>query len=107
MPSPSSGETYLLTPTMPRSPVSTCALELVGGLGDLALRIALLDGAHDAAHRVDLVDVGPGRGLDLIGQRLDEVAAAQRIGDCGDAALLEDHLLGAQRELAAASVGSA
>jgi hypothetical protein len=99
MPSPSSGLTYLLTPTMPADAAVDLALEVVGGARDLALRIALLDRLDDAAHGVDLLDVGPGCGLDLIGQGLDEVAAAQGVGDRRHPGLLEDDLLGAQREL--------
>ncbi len=98
MPSPSSAD--VLVDAHDRAPPAVdLALEVERRTRDLALRIALLHGLHDPAHRVDLVDVLPRRGLDLIGQRLDEVAAGQRVGDVGDAGLLEDQLLRAQREL--------
>ena len=38
-------------------------------------------------------------GLDPVGQRLDVPRAAERVGDVGDAGLLHDHLLRAQRDL--------
>ena len=51
-----------------------------------------------AAHLVDAADVLVGGGFHVDGQLFHEVAAAQRIGDVGDAALVGDHLLGAQRD---------
>ena len=51
------------------------ALEAVGRLGDLALRVALDDRGDHAAPPVDLVDVRPDLALDLVGERLDEPRA--------------------------------
>src|SRR6185295_13848796 len=53
-------------------------LERVGRRRDLTLRIALLDRGDDAAHAVDALDDRRRLGLHAVGQRLDEVAAAQR-----------------------------
>ena len=39
-----------------------------------------------------------GLALDLVGERLDEARATERIGDVGDVGLVGDHLLGAQRD---------
>jgi hypothetical protein len=58
---------------------SIAALDAVRGLLDLALLEAALDGGERAAHSVDLVEVGPGRRLELVRQRLD-VPAARRAG---------------------------
>ena len=79
-------------------------LELVGGVGDLALEPVVLD-ARDRTleHRAvaELVEVGEqllGLSLDLVGERLDVPRPAERIGDVGDVGLVGDHLLGAQRD---------
>ena len=74
------------------------ALVAVGGLLDLALDVALLDGAHAAAERVDLLDVLPRLALQLVGERLDVIRAGQRINRVGDAGLVGEDLLRAQRE---------
>ena len=37
--------------------------------------------------------------LDLVGERLDEVGAGQRVDGVGHAGLVADHLLGPQRDL--------
>ncbi len=78
--SPSSPSLKSLTPTRSarRGPAQ---LQLVGGLGDLALREALLDRRHHAAELVDLGEVRVGLALDLVGHRLDVVAAAERVDD--------------------------
>ena len=55
--------------------------------------------ATDAAELVDPRDQRPGAALDLVGQRLDEVGARERIDGVGRPGLVGDHLLGAQREL--------
>ena len=60
-------------------------LRAVGGRRDFALRPAELDRAHDAAHVVDRPDETFGLGLHAVGQRLDVVAAAEWIGDRGQA----------------------
>ena len=72
---------------------------LVGRRLDLILLVAGLDGSNRPAHLVDLVDVLPGEALDLVGERLHEVRAGERIGRVGDAALVADDLLGAQGDL--------
>src|ERR1022692_429770 len=77
-----------------------------GRLGGLRHEPAVLDAAQDAAghravraHPADLGEGFLGRGLQPVGQRLDVPGTAQRIRDAGDAGLLHDHLLGAQRDL--------
>ena len=87
-----------LTPTMMRSPAFDLALVAIAGVGDLALREAGVDGGDHAAHLVDAADVVVGRGFAFQRQLLQEVAAAQRIGRIGHAALIGQHLLGAQRD---------
>ena len=74
------------------------ALQLVGGIGDLSLRESSLDGANHATHLVDLADVAPTPLLGLVGERLDEVGAAERIDGVGHAGLLGEDLLLAQGE---------
>ena len=71
-------------------------LDAVGRLLDLALLEAAVDGGERAAHRVDLVEVGPGRRLELVGQALDVVRAGERIGRLGHAGLVGQDLLGPQ-----------
>ena len=55
------------------------ALEPIGRVGDLVLRVALGDGRDHPAAPVDLVDVAPDLALGLVGQRLDEPRSAERI----------------------------
>ena len=80
------------------------ALELVGGLGDLALEPSRLDGAEHAfeeravAEPVEVVEHGLGLALHLVGELLDEPRAAERVGHVRDAGLVGDHLLGPQRQ---------
>ena len=45
------------------------------------------------------LEVVPAPRLDLVGQRLDEVAAGERVDGVGDARLVADDLLGPQRDL--------
>ena len=71
----------------------------VGGLLDLLLHELGLDGVHRAAHAVDPLEVLPGRLLDLVGQRLDEPRAGQRVDGVGDPRLVADDLLGPQGDL--------
>src|SRR5437764_1077367 len=52
-----------------------------------------------AAHAVDLLDVAPGRGLDLVGEALDEVRPRKRVDGVGCAGLVGQDLLGAEGEL--------
>src|SRR5437899_2989186 len=51
----------------------------VRGVRDLPLRVARIDGANDAAHRVDLPDVVVGGFLHLVRQRLEIVRAPMQI----------------------------
>ena len=60
----------------------------VGGVLDLLLDIALLDGAHRAAHAVDPADVGLGLRLDPVREALDIVGAGEGIDGLGDAGLV-------------------
>ena len=73
-------------------------LEAVGRVGDLRLRVALLDGGDHAAAAIDLVEIRLGLRLDPVGQLLDEVRAAERVGDARRAGLVREHLLRAQRD---------
>ena len=65
-----------------------------GGLLDPALGHAAGDRRGHAAQALDLLDQRPGLVGQLVGQRLDIIRAAERIGDVGDAALLGDDELG-------------
>src|SRR5205814_1712581 len=51
----------------------------VGGVGDLALRVAGIDRLHHAAEAVDAVDVLPSIALHAVRQRLDRPAPAERV----------------------------
>src|SRR6185369_2378328 len=73
-------------------------LECVCGVGDLGLRIADLDRAHDAAEIVDAADVLLGLALHAVGERFDRIAAAERVDGVHDAAFLGEDLLRAQRD---------
>ena len=53
---------------------------------------------HRAAELLDLVDQLLGALLDLVGQRLDEVGAGERVDGVGGAGLVGEDLLGAQRD---------
>ena len=64
------------------------------GLFDAELGHAGLDGLGHAAQLLDLIDEGLGLVDQLVGERLDVVAATERIDDVGDAGLLLDHQLG-------------
>src|SRR5439155_10167390 len=66
-------------------------------VGDLLLRIARVDRADHAAHRVDLPDVLERRLLHLVGQRLEEVRPAERVDRERDAGFLGDDLLSTKR----------
>src|SRR5438105_722441 len=54
------------------------ALQREGGVGDLALGVVALDGRHHAPELVDLAEVLVAACLHLVGERLDEVGAAER-----------------------------
>ena len=56
------------------------------------------DALHRPAQLVDLVDQALGAGLDLVGQRLHEVGAGERVHGVGGARLVREDLLGAQRD---------
>ena len=49
-------------------------------VGDQALQVAVLDGAHHAAVRLEVVHDLDDLLLGRVGERLDEVGAAERIG---------------------------
>jgi hypothetical protein len=68
-------------------------------LVDLVLVEPRLDRGDGAAHAVDPLEVRAGTLLDLVGQRLDEVRAAERVGDVRGARLPGDDLLRPQRDL--------
>src|SRR6185503_2328273 len=68
-------------------------LRAVRAVGDLTLRVAPLDSLHHPAHRVDRFEIGQRLFLELRGQRLEEIRAAQRIGQVGDAGFVRDDLL--------------
>ena len=73
-------------------------LVAVGGFRDFSLRIAALDGGDHATHGVDTIDVFPGTALDVVGERFDEVGAAERVNSIGDAGFVSDDLLRAQSD---------
>ena len=63
------------------------------------------DALHRAAHLVDLVDQRLRRLLDLVGERLDEVGAGERVDGVGGAGLVGEDLLRAQRDPRGALAG--
>ena len=71
------------------------ALIREGGVGDLPLGEAVLDRFDHPAELVDAVEVLIGSRLHLVGEPLDEVGAAERVGRVGDPGFVRDHLLGA------------
>ena len=73
-------------------------LQLEGGVRDLALGIALLHRVDHAAELVDPAEVVVRLRLELVGERLDEVRPAERVGGRRDAGLVGDDLLRAQRD---------
>jgi hypothetical protein len=68
------------------------------GVLDLALDEALLHGRDRAAQLVDALDQLLAARLELVGERLDEVRAAERVGGVGDAGLIREDLLGPERD---------
>ena len=82
-----------------RSPIVELALEAVGRVGDLALRVARRDRPRPCrrARRSRRGSATPARSTSF-GERLDEPRAAERIDGAGHAGLLGDHLLLAERE---------
>src|SRR4051794_36243041 len=73
-------------------------LQLEARVGDLALREVLLDRVDHAAELVDPGEVLIRLPLELVGQRLDEVRAAERVDRVRHARLVGDDLLRAQRD---------
>src|SRR5439155_310137 len=80
-------------------PALDLQLVLVGGAADLALEESLLDPRHHPAHGPDPAEIVLGLFLERVGEALDVVRAGQRIDRLGDAQLVGDHLLRAQRDL--------
>ena len=74
------------------------ALQLEARVGDLALGEVLLDRLDHAAELVDAREVRVGAALELVGQRLDVVGAAERVDRVRHARLVGDDLLRAQRD---------
>ena len=79
---------------MTRSSSLHLPLVAVGGVLDLALHKALLDGLYRAPQLVDAPYVVPGLLLDRVRKRLDVVGAGQRVGRVRQAALARQDLLG-------------
>ena len=71
------------------------ALVPLGRIGDLSLEVANLDRLEHTPELVYLLEVFVGAALHLIGQRLYEVLAGQRIDRVGDTGLIGDQLLSA------------
>src|SRR5579864_7809932 len=71
-------------------------LEVIGGVLDFTLHVTKLDSAQRAAEMVDLGQVSVGARLDLVGERLDEIRAGQRVDGVGHPGLVADDLLSAQ-----------
>ena len=69
-----------------------------GCVGDFALGVGLFDGLDHAAELVDFVEVVVGGGFEFVGERFEEVGAAERVGGVGDPGFVGDHLLGSERE---------
>ena len=90
------------------------ALEHVGGVGDLALEVTFVDPGVDPfedralAELVEIGEDGFGLPFELVGQPLDEPRAPERIGDVGDARLVQRSPAGCASAMRAAlSVGRA
>ena len=69
-----------------------------GFVGDQALQVAVLDRADHSAVPLEVIHDLDDAGLGGVGQRLDEVGAAERVGDAGHAGFVGQDLLGAQRQ---------
>jgi hypothetical protein len=69
------------------------ALQRIRRVGDLTLREPRLDRLDHAAELVDLAEVLVGLGLQLVGERLHEIRAPERIDRVRDPGLVRDHLL--------------
>src|SRR5690606_34396231 len=66
--------------------------------GDLPLEVAQLDAAHHAADAVHLGEDLLRLALEPVGERLDVVGAGERVDRVGDAGLVREDLLGAERD---------
>ena len=104
----SSASTNRLTPTMTRSPDSIPCWIAERRVVDLVLVEARLDRRDGAAHRLDPLDVVQRQPLELVGERLDVVRAAERIGDVSPRrSRSRSPAASAARSSTARSVGSA
>src|SRR5581483_6412848 len=74
------------------------ALDGGGLVGDQSLHVAVLDAADHAAARFEVGHDADDLLLHLVGERLDEVRAAERVDRARDARLVGEDLLRAQRE---------
>ena len=84
------------------------AVALVVGGGDSSISRCMNSSAFTEPPRLlDLLHQLPGALLDLVGERLDEVGAGEGIDRVGDARLVGEHLLGAERDPSARSAGRA
>ena len=72
---------------------------VIGRVGDLLLEIAFLHRLDGPPERVYLGEGLEHAALDLVGERLHEVGAAEGIDDAGHPAFLGDDLLGTQGQL--------
>ncbi len=74
------------------------ALELLGGARDLPLEPAGFDSLDHATHRLDFREQAFRLALQLVGERLHEVGAAERVDHVRHAGLVRDDLLGPERQ---------
>ena len=79
-------------------PLLHVPLEGGGRVGDLLLDESFLDAGHHASALIDLLDQVRRFLLQLIGERLDEVRAGQRVDRIGYATLIGQDLLRTQRD---------
>ncbi len=68
-------------------------LRVVRSLVNLLLQVSLFNCSHGTAEFIDVVDVRPCAFLNRVGERLDVVAARQRIYRIGDSAFVRKNLL--------------
>ena len=88
----------VLTPDDRALPGAHRLLHPVRLVGDQPVQVALLDRLDHAAALLEVVHDGDDLRLHGVGQRLDVVGTAERVGDPRHAGLVRQHLLGAQRE---------
>ena len=94
----SASSTKSFTPTIVRRPCSSSAWNRMDECGDLALEPAGLDRLHHAALGLDLGEQSLGLALQPVGQRLQVVRPAQRVGHVGHPGLVGEDLLGPERD---------